>query len=110
MDAQIIVVPVVSINAKSNNSSTKGLSHLLHRKLLTQPFTMQKQTQEGKEKKKASKEAKKARQKEESKNSFFGSNIQLGRIGLRRFQREQIHAKSSFFRSVAKFFNVQCKS
>ena len=36
-------------------------------------------------------------------------NIELRRIGLRSVQREQIESNSSFFRAVAKFFNVKSK-
>ena len=40
---------------------------------------------------------------------MFFEFIWLRRIGLRRAQREQIEANSSFFRAIAEFFNVKSK-
>ena len=49
---------------------------------------------------------KRVRQKEDRENPCYGSGISLGRVGLRGVQSEQIQTDSSFFLSVAEFFNI----
>lgn len=76
---------------------------------MAQPFAMQIYKFKPKQKKKPRKGQKRVRQKEDPKILVFQVSIPLGRMGLRRVQREQIETNSSFSRAVAELFNVKSK-